>query len=203
MLEQKPSLTKERVLILALWFGVLVGVRFLLAFALENMWIGTLGAVAITFAIFYIALKHSPLKRHREVVNSALAIWYRRKFFYISGAISMFVLAGILFLIEYGYANYGDRLITMDMSEAEIEETLRLISGDAEMTRNLSEGLSKYSALEIMAITLASADKNFDAYYSKIVSFMFAEDIEIMIFLTIFRSRKEIFAAPSLKQIQM
>jgi hypothetical protein len=51
-----------------------------------------------------------------------------------------------------------------------------------------------------MAITLASADKNFDGYYSKIVSFMFAEDIEIMIFLMIFRSKKEVFAAPSIKQ---
>ena len=200
MLEQKPRLTKERVLILVSWFGVLVGVRFLLGFALENLWVGTLGAVAITFVIFYIALTYSPLKKFREVVNSALMYWYRKKFFYITGAISMFLLASILFLIDYGYANYGDRLITMDMSEQEFQETLRLFSGDAELTRNLSESLSEYSALDIMAITLASADKNFDGYYSKIVSFMFAEDIEIMIFLTIFRSRKEIFATPSLKQ---
>jgi hypothetical protein len=200
MLEQKPKLTKERALILASWFGVLVGVRFLLGFALENLWLGTLVAVAITFAIFYVALKYSPLRKFREVINSALAIWYMRKFFYITGAISMFLLASLLFLIDYGYANHSDKLITMDMSQQEFEETLRLLSGDALLTQNFSDSLEKYSVLDIMAITLASADKNFDGYYSKIVSFMFAEDIEIMIFLMIFRSKKEVFAAPSIKQ---
>jgi hypothetical protein len=200
MLEEKPRLTKERIVILASWFGVLVGVRFFLGFVLENLWIGTLGAVAITFAIFYLALRFTPLRRFRDIINSALAIWYRRKFFYMTGAISMFLLASLLFLIEYGYANYSDRLITMDMSEEEIEETLQLFSEDGQLTQSLSQGLEKYSALDIMAITLASADKNFEGYYSKIVGFMFAEDIEIMIFLTIFRSRKEMFAAPRLKQ---
>ena len=199
MLEEKPRLTKERIAILASWFGVLVGVRFLLGFALENMWIGTLGAVAITFGIFYAALKYSPLKRFRERINSALAIWYKRKFFYITGAISMFLLASLLFLIDYGYTHHAERLITLDMTEEELDETLRMLSGDSEVARNLSDNLGRYSALDIMAITLASADKNFEGYYSKIVSFMFAEDIEIMIFLTLFRSRKEIFAAPAVK----
>jgi hypothetical protein len=200
MLEQKPKLTKERVLILASWFGVLVGVRFLLGFVLENLWIGTVGAVAITFLIFYVGLKYTPLRKYRDIINSALAIWYRRKFFYITGAISMFLLASLLFLIDYGYANHSDKLITMDMSQQEFEETLRLLSGDELLARNFSDSLEKYSVLDIMAITLASADKNFDGYYSKIVSFMFAEDIEIMIFLTIFRSRREVFAAPGIKQ---
>ena len=198
MLEQKPRPTKDRLLILASWFAVLVGVRVLLGFALENVWIGTLGAVAVTFGIFYFTLMHTPFKRFRAMVNSALSYWYRKKFFYITGAISMFLLGSILLLIDHGYAAYGDRLITMDMSEEEFAETLRIFSGDAELSKNLSESLSKYSVLDIMAITLASADKNFDGYYSKIVSFMFAEDIEIMVFLTIFRSRKEIFAVPRL-----
>lgn len=200
MLEEKPRLTKERVIILASWFGFLVGVRLLLGFVVGNMWFGTLGAVCITFVAFYVVLRFSPLKRFRETVNAALAVWYKRKFFYVTGFISMFLLASLLILIEYGYANYGDRLITMDMSEEDFQETMRLFSGDAEMTRSLSESLSKYSAIDIMAITLASADKNFDGHYSKLVSFMFAEDIEIMIFLVIFRSRKEIFAAPQMKQ---
>src|SRR5688572_25245712 len=153
MLEEKPRLTKERIAILASWFGVLVGVRFLLGFVLENMWIGTLGAVALTFVIFYVALKYSPLKRFRELINSALALWYRRKFFYITGAISMFLLAGLLFLIDYGHTHHSDRLITLDMSEEEFNQTLRVLTGDAEFARNLSDNLAQYSALDIMAIT--------------------------------------------------
>jgi hypothetical protein len=56
------------------------------------------------------------------------------------------------------------------------------------------ENLRKYSTVEIIAITLASADKTLDDYYySKAVSYMFAEDIEIMIFMLLFRTRREIF----------
>ena len=196
MLEEKPKLTKERFLVLALWFGVLVGIRVILGFLLQNLWVGTVGAVAITFAIFYFSLRINALGRFRVLINSALAIWYRRRFFYVTGAASMLMLASLLVLIEYGYSNYGDRLITMNMSEEELEEKLRLLSGDSGPTGDLPQKLAKYSALDIMAITLASADKNFEGYYSRIVGFMFAEDIEIMLFMTIFRSRKEIFSAP-------
>ena len=56
------------------------------------------------------------------------------------------------------------------------------------------ENLRKYSTVEIIAITLASADKTLDGYYySKAVSYMFAKDIEIMIFMLLFRTRREIF----------
>jgi hypothetical protein len=55
--------------------------------------------------------------------------------------------------------------------------------------------LRKYSTIEIIAITLASADKILDGYYyTKAVSYMFAEDIEIMIFMLLFRTRREIFS---------
>jgi hypothetical protein len=41
----------------------------------------------------------------------------------------------------------------------------------------------------------ASADKTLDGYYySKAVSYMFAEDIEIMIFMLLFWTRREIFS---------
>ena len=57
------------------------------------------------------------------------------------------------------------------------------------------ENLRKYSTVEIIPITLASADKTLDGYYySKAVSYMFAEDIEIMIFMLLFRTRREIFS---------
>ncbi|HEX2615474.1 MAG TPA: hypothetical protein VHL10_08260, partial [Nitrososphaera sp.] len=63
MLEQEKGLrfTKERIAVLALWFGVLVGVRVLIGFALQNMWFGTIGAVTITFVIFYATLRYTRL----------------------------------------------------------------------------------------------------------------------------------------------
>jgi len=201
MLEQRAKFSKQRIAVLALWFGVLIGVRLLLGLVLANMWLGTIGAVAITFGIFYATLRFTSLQKYRDGINSSLAFWYRRKFFYITGAISMFLLGSILFLIEFGHSNYGDRLITVDMTKEEFEDALVMFGAADQMSKNLADTLEKHSALEIIAITLASADKNLDGYYSKIVSYMFAEDIEIMIFLILFRSRREIFATPRVRPL--
>ena len=59
LLEQKKNkrVGKDKIAVLALWFVVLIAVRVLLGFVLHNVWIGTLGAVTITFAIFYITLR--------------------------------------------------------------------------------------------------------------------------------------------------
>jgi hypothetical protein len=196
LLEQKDTarLGKDKIAVLALWFAVLIGVRVLLGFVLNNTWMGTLGAVAITFAIFYATLRYTQLQKYRQTINSALGYWYKKKFFYVSGIVSLFVLGSILGLIEHGYANYESRLIRLDFTEQEIEESFGMLAAN-QMRATLLENLSKYSPVEILAITFASADKSLDGYYSKLVSYMFAEDIEIMIFILLFRTRKEIFTA--------
>jgi hypothetical protein len=198
LLEQKKSdrLGKEKIAVLALWFAVLIGVRVLLGFVLENTWVGTLGAVAITFAIFYVTLRYTTLQKYRQVINSSLTYWYRKKFFYVSGIVSLILLGGILGFIEYGYANYSDRLIAVDFTQEEIEESFGALTASQQMQARLVENLREYSTIEIIAITLASADKSLGGYYSLVVSYMFAEDIEIMIFMMLFRTKREIFAAP-------
>lgn len=199
MLEQKKGdrLGKEKIAVLALWFAVLIGVRVLLGFVLQNTWVGTLGAVAVTFAIFYVTLRYTTLQKYRQVINSSLAYWYRKKFFYISGIVSLILLGGILGFIEYGYANYSDRLIAVNFTQEEIEESFGALTASQQMQARLVENLREYSTIEIIAITLASADKSLGGYYSLAVSYMFAEDIEIMIFMMLFRTKREIFAAPT------
>jgi hypothetical protein len=197
LLEQNKSdrLGKEKIAVLGLWFVVLIAVRVLLGFVLHNVWIGTLGAVTITFAIFYITLRYTTLQKYRQLINSSLNYWYRKKFFYISGIVSLVILGGILGFIEYGYANYTDRLITVDFTQQEIEESFGSLTASQQMQANLIENLRRYSPVEIIAITLASADKTLDGYYAIAVSYMIAEDFEIMIFMMLFRTRREIFAA--------
>ncbi len=198
--QQSPGkFTKEKIAILVLWFAVLIGIRALIGLVLHDVWAGTMGAVAVTFVIFYASLRYTRLQKYRQVINSALMLWYRKKFFYISGIISMVLLGSILGFIEYGNAYYSDRLITVEFTGSELGDSLELLSANEQMQSNLAENLKKYSAIEIVAITLASADKSLNGYYSKAVSFMFAEDIEIMIFMLLFRTRREIFAAPPAK----
>ncbi|MEW6604494.1 MAG: hypothetical protein AB1351_07365 [Thermoproteota archaeon] len=201
LLEQKKNdkLGKDKIAVLALWFAVLIGVRVLLGFVLHNSWFGTLGAVAITFAIFYFILRYTTLQRYRQVINSSLNYWYRKKFFYISGMVSLVILGSIMALIDYGYSNYSDRLITVEFTREEIGESFGALTASQQMQAKLVENLQKYSPVEIIAITLASADKSLDGYYSLAVSYMFAEDIEIMIFMLLFRTRREIFAAPPVR----
>src|SRR5581483_4773868 len=199
MLEQeKARFTKERIAVLALWFGVLIGVRVLIGFAMQNMWFGTIGAVTITFVIFYMTLRYTRLQKYRQLINQSLMLWYRKKFFYISGMVSLFILGSILGFTEYGYANYSDRLITMDMNQQDLQRSLGMLDTN-DLHSSLAKSLQKYSPVEIIAITLASADKSLDGYYAKVVSYMFAEDIEIMVFMLLFRTRREIFTAPNVK----
>ncbi len=197
LLEQKKNkrVGKDKIAVLALWFVVLIAVRVLLGFVLHNVWIGTLGAVTITFAIFYITLRYTTLQKYRQLINSSLNYWYRKKFFYISGIVSLVILGGILGFIEYGYANYADRLITVDFTQQQVEESFGSLTANQQMQANMVENLRKYSPVEIIAITLASADKTLDGYYSIAVSYMIAEDFEIMIFMMLFRTRREIFTA--------
>jgi hypothetical protein len=195
LLEQKERLGKDKIAVLALWLAVLIGVRVLLGFVLQNAWVGTLGAVTITFAIFYVTLRYTTLQKYRQLINSSLNYWYRKKFFYISGISSLVILGGILGFIEYGHANYADRLISVDFNQQEIEESFGALTASQQMQARLVENIQKYSPVEIIAITLASADKTLGGYYSLAVSYMFAEDIEIMIFMLLFRARREIFAA--------
>ena len=197
LLEQKKNdrVGKDKIAVLALWFVVLIAVRVLLGFVLHNVWIGTSGAVTITFAIFYITLRYTTLQKYRQLINSSLNYWYRKKFFYISGIVSLVILGGILGFIEYGYANYADRLITVDFTQQQVEESFGSLTANQQMQANLVENLRKYSPVEIIAITLASADKTLDGYYSIAVSYMIAEDFEIMIFMMLFRTRREIFTA--------
>ena len=151
--------------------------------------------MTITFAIFYITLRYTTLQKYRQLINSSLNYWYRKKFFYISGIVSLVILGGILGFIEYGYANYADRLITVDFTQQQVEESFGSLTANQQMQANLVENLRKYSPVEIIAITLARADKTLDGYYSTAVSYMIAEDFEIMIFMMLFRTRREIFTA--------
>jgi hypothetical protein len=199
MLEHNKDVkfTRERIAILALWFGVLIGLRVLLGFALQNIWFGTLGAVTITFVIFYAVLRYTRLQKYRQLINSSLMLWYRKKFFYISSLVSLFVLVSILGFIEYGYTNYSDRLLTIDISQEHLQRSLQMLGATYQFHDSMDQLLQKYSPVEITAIALASTDKSLGGYYSKVVSYMFAEDIEIMIFMLLFRTRREIFAAPN------
>lgn len=200
MLENRRSLkglSRQKVAVLASWFVLLVGMRVLLGLALEDLWAGTLGAVVLTFAVFYALLRYTPLRRYRQLTNAVLISWYRKKFFYISGAASLVLLGSILGLIQYGHERFSDRLVAVDLAGQEVEESLRLLAANEELKGRLAENLEAYSPLDIMAITLASTDLTFHGYYVKFISYVFAENVEIMVFLLFFRTREDMFAFPS------
>lgn len=41
------KINKEKWMIIGLWLIILTGIRFLLGFALKNIWVGTFGSVAL------------------------------------------------------------------------------------------------------------------------------------------------------------
>jgi hypothetical protein len=184
---------KEKVAILVVWFASIVGIRFFLGLILSNVWIGTVGAVAITFLIFYFALRHTMLSRYSNAVNSALQSWYSKRYVLFGLITSMVVLAGLMALAEIGYLYHGDKVISI----WELENSDTLDATRARLTGSLDSLRAQgYSQVDAMAIVLASVDKSLDGHYLQAVSFILAEDIEILAFSLLLRKmgQKSIFS---------
>ena len=84
------------------------------------------------------------------------------------------------------------------MSQEDLQQSLKLLYATYKVhysTLNLL--LQEYSPIVITAITFASADRSLAGHYGRVVSYMLAEDVEIMVFLLLFRIRREIFEAPN------
>lgn len=166
----------------------LVCVRLLLSFALSDLWMGTLGSVAITFGIFYLALLHTPLRKYRFAVSAMLKEWYSKKYLLYSVAISGSVIVAIIVLIEYGYTYHSDEIIS-------IQNVYSVVAArehaDESIKQMASRGLSLLDAAAIMA---ASVDKSLQGYYLKSASFVFAEHLEVMIFLLLARKSSTLFS---------
>src|ERR671934_2954118 len=114
-IQKKRTFDKQKMSIIGLWFLILSGIRILLGSELKDIWIGTFGAVAITFVVFYLIIKYTPLQRYRPKVNVILSQWYRRKYFLISTVTISAILASLLLLIQFGYSYYRSNLIPINI----------------------------------------------------------------------------------------
>ena len=177
------KIDKERIAIIGLWFLMLTGIRFLMVFVGGSIWIGTFGAVALTFALFYVVIKYTALRRYRVKVNAILSDWYQRKYFLYSAIATSAILAGLLLLTEYGYWSYGDKLVIFDVFE----------SNDNKL-ENAMRTFEHYSLLDRLAIIVASTDKSLNGNYGKTTSFLLAEDLEVLLFVLVVRNKKNLFS---------
>lgn len=179
---------KQKLAILLIWFAGLVGVRLLLGLVLSNIWIGTVGAVAITFGLFYLALVHTPLRRYRFAVNDILQEWYKKKYLLYSVAFSGAIILGLIVLIEYGYGQHPSEIVslreitTFQGAQDHVNESVRTLT------------LKGYSVFDAAAITAASVDKSLQGFYLKSASFVFAEHLEIIAFMLLARKSASLFS---------
>ena len=154
---------------------------------LDTTWVGTVGAVAITFVAFYVALRYTPLARYSKTVNLALKNWYSKKFIFPALVLSMVVLSGLVVLVEFGYAYHEDRLISID----DFDSMSSFYSARNEFSSSLRTLLAQgYSGFDALSVLLASVDNSLDGHYLRAVSFILAEDIEILAFLALIRRYK-------------
>jgi hypothetical protein len=174
---------KQKIAVIGLWFLILSCVRILLAYALKDIWIGTFGAVALTFVVFYLIIKYTPLQRYRIKVNVILSQWYRRKYFLISTITISAILVSLLLLIQFGYLYYGSNLISINIFGSE----------DKELEKGLLP-FKNYPFVDKVAIIVASTDKSLNGNYSKTTSFLLAEDMEMTMFVLIARRKTNLFA---------
>ncbi|MGH9992015.1 MAG: hypothetical protein ACREAZ_05135 [Nitrososphaera sp.] len=182
------GLGKQKIAILVLWSTSLIGTRLLLGFVLSDLWTGTIGAVGITFGLFYFALVHTPLRRYRPAVNCILREWYSKKFLLYSVAISASIILAIIVLIEYGYAYHRSDIISIydfgsiDGAQKQVNDSVRQLT------------LRGHSLMDIFSITAASVDSSLHGYYLKSASFVLAEHLEVMAFLLIAKKSANLFS---------
>ena len=187
---QKRRFDKQKVAIIGLWFLMLSGIRILLGLALQNIWIGTFGAVALTFAVLYLIIRYTPLQRYRPKVNVILSQWYRRKYFLVSTITISVILASLLVLIQFGYSYYGSNLVSINV----------FISEDEQLEMDLLP-FENYPFLDKVAIIVASTDKSLNGNYSKTISYLLAEDIEMTIFVLVARKKENLFAVSKTSEL--
>jgi hypothetical protein len=173
----------QKLAIMTLWFLMLTGIRIFLAYVLKDIWIGTFGAVGLTFAVFYLVLSYTPLRGYRPKINTIFSQWYSKKYFVISTITISTILATLLVLIQFGYSYYGSNIVQIDI--------LRV--SDKELERDFVP-FQDYPFIDQMAIVVASVDKSLDGDYAKTTSFLLAEDIEMILFVLIARKKTNIFA---------
>jgi len=183
-------LSYHRVVILSSWFLLLILVRTLLGLSLSNVWFGTLGAVTVTFTIFYVVMKYTPLRRYKGVVNEALVGWYKNKHFIFVLIASASVVATLIFFAEYGYANHDKDLIPLTIDDSQSIQNFHF-----ELSSSVKGLFSEHhSFVDVFAIMLASLDEALNGLYVKASSYVFAEHLEILGFVAIVRKEGNIFA---------
>ena len=177
------KINKQRLAIMGLWFLILSGIRILLAYVLKDIWIGTFGAVGLSFAVLYLLMKYTPLERYRLKVNVILFQWYRRKYFVVSTITICTILVSLLILIQFGYSYYASKLVSINVFELK--------------DKDLEKGLlpyRNYPFVDKIAIIVASIDRSLNGNYSKTTSFLLAEDMEMTIFVIMARRKRNLFA---------
>ncbi|MGI0049451.1 MAG: hypothetical protein ACREAW_07915, partial [Nitrososphaera sp.] len=133
------------------------------------------------------------LSRYSNAVNSALQSWYSKRYVLFGLLTSMVVLASLMALAEIGYLYHGDKVISI----WELENSDTLDATRARLTGSLDSLRAQgYSQIDALTIVLASVDKSLDGHYLQAVSFILAEDIEILAFSLLLRKmgQKSIFS---------
>jgi len=154
---------------------------------LSNIWLGTVGAVAITFAAFYGLLRYTPFKRYSGKVDSALRSWYSKQYVLYGLVSSIVVMTTLLFFIEFGYTYHNSDITSLVELESMDYSSNSFAAQDhiSHSVRALvAKGMPWGDALSIM---LASVDKSLGGYYMKMVSYILAENLEILAFLYVVR----------------
>jgi len=177
----------EKVAILAVWFVSLIGIRILIGLMLSNIWLGTVGAVAITFATFYTILIYTPFKKYSRIVDSTLCDWYSKRYVLYGLVSSIIVMITLIFFIEFGYAYHTTEITSL----AELEMSGYSAASFAAQD-NISHSVRTLVAKgmpwgDALSITLASVDKSLGGYYMNTVGYILAENMEILAFLFVVR----------------
>ena len=104
--QEKPAKPprKQRIIALASWAGLIGGIRYGFGALMPSQIFGSLGALALGFAVFYLVLNYTSFgRKYKDRFYAVMRYWYKSRgmsvFFYVMFALNIAVLSGV----EYGH----------------------------------------------------------------------------------------------------
>ena len=189
---------KNQIIVIGSWIVVATLLRYALLEADPYKWIGSLGAVTLTFALFYFSFKHiKKLFPYKQMFNTVMQNWYRNHYFRVGYIVFTAYTIFFVFTLQYGHDHFDTALNVAKTTHREF-----VPSFDGNVTKvelnNQNQSSKVYLVqmdpndavriFQLFALLQSSMDSDFHSLLGTANWVMIYEEIEVAIFFVMMRT---------------
>lgn len=197
--KQKFKFNRTTITVLAFWFGLLMGLRFLLREELLG-WHSGIGALAISIIIIMLLLRQKRFQRFNAPIKQTLRSWYTRKAVRVTTIGIGVFFAMLYFTIDFANTHYQDA-INYIATDVDITTDILNLKSDTSFGQHIrsyinNQGNTK-QPYEILIISIAATDKIWHGIIYNTSFIVFTEDVEFITFIMLLRYKPSLIGMES------